>query len=174
MKKLTFILLTTGLVILSLNTSNAQFAMNNEKKFSFSETMILSEPRSETSEKTFLKAEKKFTKAYPDATMAEWTTLGDKSKMCRFFVNNTPHRAFYQQSGQWISTVSSYDGSKLDKGIRDKIKSAFYNYNIVYADQIDLTGNRTVYVVEIQDEKSIKKVRVDNDEMDIIQDFKKY
>jgi hypothetical protein len=174
MKKLTFILMTTGLLILSFSKSNAQFTVSSGKKFSVTETMIVTEPRTEASEKTFLKAEKKFMKAYPDATHAEWTTLGDRSKMCRFFVNHDLHRAFYTANGQWISTFSSYDGNRLDKGIRDKIKSVYYDYSVVYADQIDLANNRTVYVVEIQDEKSIKKVRVDNDEMDVIQDFEKY
>lgn len=94
--------------------------------------------------------------------------------MCRFYVHNNLHRAFYTQNGQWVSTVSSYTGNKLDKKISDNVKSVYYNYDIVFVDQIDMTGNKTIYVVEIQNEKLIRKVRVENDEMEILQEFEKH
>lgn len=94
--------------------------------------------------------------------------------MCRFYIDNISHRAFYSGKGKWLGTVSSYDGSKLDKNVSDRIKSNYYDFNIVYVNQIDMPRNKIFYIVEIQNEKSIRKIRVDNDEMDVVQEFEKH
>jgi hypothetical protein len=83
------------------------------------------------------------------------------------------YRAFYTPHGNWMYTISGYDGSKLDSGVADKIKSVYYNSRIVYVNQIDKVNGKTVYVFEIQDGKSIKKLRVDDDEIEIVQELEK-
>ena len=88
-------------------------------------------------------------------------------------MNGILHRAFYSAHGQWIATVSSYDAGKLDKGLYDKIKSLYYNSSIVFVNQIDKLGGKTIYVVDIQDEKYIRKLRLDDDEIEIVQEFEK-
>ena len=93
--------------------------------------------------------------------------------MCRFIMNNIRYRAFYSSHGQWLATVSGYDASKLDKGVYDNIKTAYYNSSIVFVNQIDKVGGGTIYVVEIQDEKYIKKLRVDDEEIEIVEELVK-
>ncbi len=93
--------------------------------------------------------------------------------MCRFFMNNILYRAFYTAHGQWIYTTSGYNASKLDKGLWDRIKSVYYNSSIVFVNQIDIVNGKTIYIVEIQDDKSIRKLRVDDDDMEIVQEFEK-
>ena len=175
MKKLTSILLAaTTLLIFTFSEGRAQTAKKTEIKTFESEALVVAEPMNAVGLSALGKAEKSFYKTYPDATKVEWSTLSDKTNMCRFYVHNNIHRAFYTQNGQWVSTVSSYPGNKLDKKISDNVKSVYYDYNIVFVDQIDLTGNKTIYIVEIQNEKLIRKVRVENDEMEILQEFEKH
>ncbi len=175
MKKSTSLLLTaTALLFLTFSEGRAQTAKKTEIKTFESEALMTSGPINTAGLSALGKAEKSFYKAYPEAIKVEWSTLSDKTSMCRFYVHNNLHRAFYTQNGQWVSTVSSYTGNKLDKKISDNVKSVYYNYDIVFVDQIDMTGNKTIYVVEIQNEKLIRKVRVENDEMEILQEFEKH
>jgi hypothetical protein len=120
-----------------------------------------------------LKAERNFEKDYQRTREAEWSTLNDKSLMCRFFMNDILYRAFYTAHGQWMYTISGYDASKLNEAVRDRIKSVYYNSGIVFVNQIDIVGGKTIYIVEIHDEKSIRKLRVDGEEMEIVQEFEK-
>ncbi len=172
MKKLNLILLAAiTLMSMTLVTSHAQVAMNNAQGSSSDEYSIFPNSKNGTSGAVNLKAERNFKKDYHQTSEASWTTLSDNSLMCRFFMKNTLYRAFYTAHGQWIYAVSGYDASKLDKGVYDKIKSVYYNSRIVYVNQIDLVNGKTIYIVEIQDEKSIRKLRVDDDQMEVIQEF---
>jgi hypothetical protein len=91
-----------------------------------------------------LKAETNFKKDYMLAKEAQWSVFADKSLMCRFYLNNNIlHRAFYTPHGNWTYTMSGYDGSKLNKATADRIKSVYYNFRIVYVDQVDLVSDRT-------------------------------
>ena len=119
------------------------------------------------------KAERNFKKDYRNADAVEWFTLKDNSLMSRFMVNGILHRAFYSSHGQWIATVSSYEANKLDKGLYDKIKSIYYNSSIAYVNQIDQLSGKTIYIVNIQDEKYIRKLRLDGDEIEIVEEFEK-
>jgi hypothetical protein len=175
MKKSNLILVAASILMSMVSVaSRAQTAMNGSKASFAYEAGLFSKPKTATSAAVNLKAERNFKKDYQQASGAEWSILGDHSLMCRFSMSNNRYRAFYTAHGQWISTVSSYDASKLNKGVYDKIKSVYYNSRIVFADQIDRVNGNTIYVVEIQDENSIKKLRVDGDEMEIVQEFDKH
>jgi hypothetical protein len=175
MKKSTVLLLAAICVsFLTFSKTQAQFAMNTKSLSATGEFRYLSESAGEPAAKVNVKAEKSFAKSYQHATAAEWFNLQDKSIMCRFYADNILHRAFYTPNGQWAATVSGYDGSKLDKAISENIKSVYYDSRIVFVEQIDLVGRKPVYIVEIQDEKSIRKLKVDNDEMQVMQEFEKH
>jgi hypothetical protein len=177
MKKSNLILFAViTLMSMILVTSHAQVTMNSPLASSVDEYGIFTKSKNATSGAVNLKAEKNFKKDYHRTTKAEWSTLSDNSLMCRFFMNNILYRAFYTAHGRWLYTASSYDASKLDKWIYNRIKSVYYNSTIVYVNQIDLVNGvngKTIYIVEIQDEKSIKNLRVDDDEMEIVQEIEK-
>ncbi len=153
---------------------HAQVALNGQRASSTTDYGILSKSKSRTSGAVNQKAERNFKKDYSQTSKAEWSTLSDHSLMRGFFMNKIIYRAFYTAHGQWIYTASGYDASKLDKEVSDKIKSVYYNSRIVFVNQIDIVGGKTVYIVEIQDEKSIRKLRVDEDEMEVVQEFEKH
>lgn len=121
-----------------------------------------------------LKAMKNFQNSYPHVTDAQWSVLKDKSQLCVFQLSEVKYRAFYNPNGSWSYSVLSYDGKQIKRDLYEKIHATYYDYRIVYVNQIDLSNGKTIYLVEIQDDKSIKKIRVsDEDEMDIISDYAK-
>jgi hypothetical protein len=172
-KSFQILLAAIALTSVTWGTSHAQVAINSRQTGSANEDGIVLKSGNEISGVVNQKAERNFKKDYYKASGAEWTILQDNSLMCRFTINNIRYRAFYTSHGQWKYTISGYDASKLDKGIYDNIKSAYYNSNIVFVNQIDKVRGGTVYIVEIQDEKTIKKLRVDDAGMEIIEDFVK-
>jgi hypothetical protein len=169
-KSIQILLAAITLASVTWGTSYAQGAMNNPQAGSTNEDGIFLKSGNGISGVVNGKAERNFKKNYYKANGVEWSTLQDNSLMCRFSMNNIPYRAFYTTHGQWRYTVSSYDASRLDKGIYDNIKSAYYNSSIVFVNQIDRVNGTPVYIVEIQDEKSIKKLRVDNEGMEIVEE----
>jgi hypothetical protein len=172
-KSIQILLAVIAMTFLTWGTSHAQAAMNNPQAGSTNEDGIFLKSGNEISGVVNGKAERNFKKDYYKASGVEWSTLLDNSLMCRFFMNGILHRAFYSAHGQWIATVSSYNASKLDKGVYDKIKSVYYNSMIVYVNQVDRVNGKTSYVVEIHDEKSIKKLRVDDEGMEIVEELVK-
>jgi len=174
MKNLKFIL-PAALIFISLANTNvhAQTAMNDSRVSAAAEGPVFSVPESASSATANLKAVTHFNKDYNMAKDAQWLVFADKSLMCRFYLSNILHRAFYTPHGNWIYTTAGCDGSKLNKTVTERIKSVYYDYRIVYADQIDLVNGKTFYIVEIQDEKSIRKLRVNEDDMEVVQEFAK-
>jgi hypothetical protein len=174
MKNLKFILPAAMILMTSTaGTIQAQVAMSDSRNLSETETGFISRHESSSVGATNQKAANSFKKDYAMATSAQWSVFTDNSLMCRFYLNGILHRAFYTPHGNWIYTASGYGGSKLDKAVAESVKTVYYDFRIVYADQIDLVNGKTFYIVEIQNEKSIRKLRVNENEMEVIQEFAK-
>lgn len=174
MKKSNITLVVTAILLsFTFLGGRAQLAINSPLGSSNGKTFLPAKLYDGTMKNTNAKAMKNFKRDYREAVGAEWSVLHDQSLVCRFFMNNILYRAFYSPHGQWIASVSGYDAGKLDKGVYDKIKRVYYNSSIGFVNQVDMANGRTVYIVEIQDEKSFKKIRVDGDEMDVWLEFEK-
>lgn len=152
--------------------SYAQIAMNNYRRFVFGEgDRFLSGSVSGSSASVNKKAEMHFNKAYSKASGAEWSTLKDNTLLCRFSMHDILYRAFYTKNGKWLATVSGYDGAHLSREVYNQVKRIYYDARIVFVNQIDQLDSKPVYVIELRDEKSIKKVRVQGDDIDELSEF---
>jgi hypothetical protein len=172
-KSIKILFAAIALISLTGISGYAQVAKNNAQTGSTNEDGIFIKTTSGISGAVNGKAERNFKKDYRNAVAAEWFTLKDNSLLCRFTIDGIPHRAFYSVHGQWLGTVSSYEAGKLDRELYDKIKSVYYNSNIVFVNQVDKPVGKTIYVVDVQDEKYIRKLRLDGDEIEIVQEFEK-
>jgi hypothetical protein len=123
--------------------------------------------------KVNLKALRHFVLDYHSAATAEWSILQDKSYMCKFTNAKGVSRVYYNPNGSWSHTVSAYDGKQLEHSLYQKVWQAYYEYRIMFVTQIDLPRSRTIYLVQLQDEKTLKIVRVENDEMETIEEYEK-
>jgi len=112
-----------------------------------------------------------FARDFGQPANASWTALKDKSMLCRFTVNHTVHRAFYSPGGKLMYTTFGYPGERLNPDLYDKVKSVYYSSEIVFVDEIDRPGNETIYVIELNDKKFIRKLRLQGDDMQVIREF---
>jgi len=81
----------------------------------------------------------------------------------------------YNEKGNWVYTIKRYPTESLAKDILDIATSSYntYGYFITTMEKIDQPGSKSVYIVHMQNSNSYKTLRVKNDEVDLVQDFKK-
>ena len=94
--------------------------------------------------------------------------------MCTFFLNGTLNRSYYDINGRWQCTIATYQEPQLPKSIRQIVKQVYYDYAISYVNEISLAENRTVYVVQVQDEKKLKILRIADDQMEVVEEIEKW
>ena len=66
----------------------------------------------------------------------------------------------------------SYGEDKLPRPVWYLVKSVYYDYSIVWINQIQ-TINKTIYVVHLDGKDTYKNIRVCNDEMDVLEEIRK-
>jgi len=79
----------------------------------------------------------------------------------------------YNKKGKWIYTIQQYSLDNLDKNIIDRVRSVYYAYGITGIQKVEQPGLETIYVVRLENMKSIKLVRLTSDDIELIQDFTK-
>jgi hypothetical protein len=84
----------------------------------------------------------------------------------------------YNKKGNWVGSVIVYKEDKLPKDIRKLVKQVYYDYKIVLVYEIETTTTKLseigiTYIVTIEDDKNIKLIRVQDDNMDVYQEFNK-
>jgi hypothetical protein len=77
----------------------------------------------------------------------------------------------YNKKGKWVYTIQQYSLDNLDKNLVDRIRSVYYDYGVTAIQKVEQPGMDVVYVIHLENEKSIKIARVTNDEMELVKDF---
>lgn len=80
----------------------------------------------------------------------------------------------FDKKGNWVYTVQQYNPASLDKRIMDKATDGYHNYGITSMQKIEQPGIDAVYIVRLENAKSLKTVRISNDEVELVQDYIKY
>ena len=82
---------------------------------------------------------------------------------------------YYGRHGKWFGSLKGYKEDKLSPELRKMIKREYYDYSITYvqeAETIDSEGKPT-YIIHLEDNKSIKRLRICDGQMEIWQEYKK-
>ena len=77
----------------------------------------------------------------------------------------------YNKKGKWVYTIQQYSLDNLDKNIVDRVRSIYYDYGVTSVQKVEQPGMDAVYVVHLENTKSIKLVRLTSDDMEVVQDF---
>lgn len=149
----------------NLNTSQSKEVMLNEKASDSEMPAFASNSAMST------KALKNFNKTFKEAGNASWSETLDGIK-AEFVNENVTTKVYYDSKGRWIANVRLYDEASLPRDIRHAVKSTYYDYNILHVQEIT-AGDKTAYLVKIEDETSIKTIRVTDNEMDEYISFQK-
>jgi hypothetical protein len=118
------------------------------------------------------KAIKDFKKRFGNATNEQWYRIPD-GFLSYFTTDGFSNRVLYDKKGHWEYTVKFYPEDKLPHDIRALVKSTYYDCAITVVEEIQAVDN-LVYIVHLEDKKSIKNLRVSQDgEMDVIEEITK-
>jgi hypothetical protein len=117
------------------------------------------------------KALRDFSKAFKTVTNENWHIVQD-GFIAKFKQNNIQNRVDYDKKGNWLTTFRYYGEDHLPREVRHLVKSSFYDFDIIVVTEVTV-GNKTAYLVSIEDKTSSKKIRVVDNEMDVLEDFVK-
>jgi lactam utilization protein B len=79
----------------------------------------------------------------------------------------------YDKKGKWVYTIQQYSIDNLDKNIVDRVRSVYYDYGVTAIQKVEQPGMDAVYIVHIENTKSLKLIRLTRDEMEVVQDLTK-
>jgi|SRR4051794_28895227 len=79
----------------------------------------------------------------------------------------------YDKKGRWVYTIQQYSLDNLDKNLVDRVRSVYYEYGVTSIQKVEQAGMDEVYVVRLENTKSIKLVRLTSDDMEAVQEFTK-
>jgi len=117
------------------------------------------------------KALRNFSKSFKEAGNASWSQTEDGFK-AEFMDQDVKTKVFYDRKGRLVASVKSYSEDNLPKEVRHLVKSNYYDYNIFHVQEVT-AGNKTAYLVKIEDKTSIKTIRVTDNQMDEYMAFNK-
>jgi hypothetical protein len=177
MKKIFFALLVGSLP--SVAMINGAYAQNSKNVLAFNSTTFKAslanadaaskmETNSEMSTIS-IKAIKNFKSSFKEATDAQWSKIKN-GYVAWFKLSGIVNRTFYDKRGNWYFTVAYYDETKLPRDVRAIVKRVYYDYTISGIQEISIE-DKVIYLVTVQDEKTLKTLRVCDGDMDIVGDY---
>ena len=117
------------------------------------------------------RAVKNFNKTYKKAGNISWFVIQD-GFLAEFKDDGIKTNVYYDRKGNNRGTIRSFLEDKLPKEIRHTVKSKYYDYQIYFAQEVNV-NDKTAFLVYLKDEKSYKTIRVIDGDMDEYQAFDK-
>jgi hypothetical protein len=117
------------------------------------------------------KALRDFMTSYKNAADVRWTILPDGFRV-HFYVDGIQTRIFYNKKGNREAMIRYYNEDKLPFAIRYQVKTGFFDFAISQVTEVT-AGNKTVYLVKIEDKTSGKTIEVAEGEMEVAEEHLK-
>ena len=137
--------------------------------------MNATETKSSTNELSISpRAVKDFMNTHKNVTGESWMKTKDGFSV-RFNSDDVRTTIYYDKKGNWTGSIKIYGEEKMLRDLRHVVKSTYYDYNIVYAQEIETTDSDGVptYVVCVEDKTKIKMIRIRDGEMSVWKEFTK-
>ena len=146
------------------NSSSLEYQMNTGKTENSMKELLTISPR----------ALRDFAYTHKNVTGESWMKLKDGFSV-RFNSEGVRTTIYYDKKGNWTGSIKIYGEEKMLRDVRHVVKSAYYDYNIVYAQEIETTDSDGVptYVVCVDDKTNIKMIRIRDGEMSVWKEFTK-
>ena len=117
------------------------------------------------------KALKSFRSSFKNPVGASWYQVG-KHFLAKFEGDGKKQKALFNKNGAIIYTISYGVERDLPSELRKQIRENYYDYTISMAIEVN-ENNRTIWVVRVEDSATMITVRLENGEMEEVQNFKK-
>ena len=121
------------------------------------------------------KAVRHFTREYKNVPDPRWSK-SDIGFVAYFINEDIKNWVFYTANGYNLGKVSHYEEEKLDRYIRHRVKSTYYDFTIRHVSEVKW-DDKLVYLISIEDRRStdtifFKMIRVvDEGEMEIVKEY---
>ncbi len=166
------IFLTLAIPAIITTSINASAQENNATAFNtpaIQKTLLLSPEGSSKVDaaNVNVKAVKDFNKSFKNVTGEQWYEVSD-GFIANFTQNGIETKVAYDQKGRWHCTVRTLTETQLPSDVRDLVKSRYYDSNILVV--YEIRHDNTVYILKIEDSKTLKMLRVADGEIEIITD----
>jgi hypothetical protein len=118
-----------------------------------------------------IRAIRDFKKSYPDVKHVSWVEVED-GYIAHFDIDGEKTKVAYDTRGSWQYLLRERHESTMPKDVRAQVRSCYYDYSISQVEELELF-DKTIYLVLLEDNKSWKRLRISDGEMELIGDYKK-
>jgi hypothetical protein len=109
---------------------------------------------------------KHFSQNYAMASNVKWIDFEDGVEAI-FKTQDVLTRVYYKKNGNWNYSIISYPEKYMPTEIRALVKSEYYDYQIKIVNEIN-TPDKTVYLINLEDEKTLITLRVCDGEKQVV------
>ena len=118
------------------------------------------------------KAVKNFRRQFKDVSNETWYALSNVLS-AEFILDGRKTTAVYSKKGSWLYTIQHYNADNLPVDLVDRVKTEYDKYYISAIEKVDCPATDAVYIVHLENTKSYKTIKVDKDNIELLQEFKK-
>src|SRR5258706_12276366 len=148
--------LVIGLVIFSVvNAANGNNDKNDSKTAARNE-----------------KAIRDFHRQYKNAANETWYTTKDGFKV-EFITNDHHTTSVYSKRGHWLYSIEQYNTDNLTTDLINTVKTQYDQYYILSVKKIIVPATDPIYVVKLEGKDSYKTIKIDKNDIELLEDFKK-
>jgi hypothetical protein len=110
-----------------------------------------------------------FTKFNKNAAEVTWSKIAG-GFIAQFSTPDVDTKVAYNKKGVWQYNLCAYMEDHLPLEVRDVVRHQYYDYHILVCYAYKINGG-PVYIIKMEDSKSIKTVRVSDGEMVEIENY---
>ena len=115
-----------------------------------------------------IQAARDFTRSHKHVTDPKWFRT-EGGYLANFLSKGIFRKIVYDNNGRWLYNLLEYTEACLPFEIRDRVKSRYYDDDILVIHEYEFPNNKTVYLLRMQDRQSnIVTLKVCNGEMEFI------
>lgn len=118
-----------------------------------------------------VKAMRDFTRSFRNASNIRWYKTKDYL-VAHFYEANIKTVTLYTHAGRNVYTMRYLRERDLPTNVRHLVKSNYYDYTITQITKLDYQGS-CAYLFQLRDSTWFKMVRVQDEQIDVIQSFRK-
>lgn len=97
--------------------------------------------------------------------IVDGTQLKDKTVLVRWKEGSAKYAAFFSVGGSLLRTIVSYETDGLPQSVRERVRSNYPDLRISYVNEVRTPGQDNVYRVQLEDDKQLVIIRVNEDDM---------
>lgn len=149
----------------------------NAQGTAFNRVVTPVNPYPESAQKTInemdvnIKSVRDFRKSYKKASDVKWVQ-NEQGASVYFTNDGLKMRSSYNTRGVKEYTLRYYDESRMPLDLRQRVRSNYYDHNIVIVTEVS-RNNQIYYLVKMENTKEYLTVKVGEDEMGVFEKTKK-